>query len=316
MLRLVLNRMFWGLATLVGVAMFIFAAVEALPGDTCTAYLGRAAQGTRLENCRRDFGLERPAVERFAEWAGGMMQGDLGYSMKRHKPIADVVFPRLRNTALLAFAAALVGIPAAIALGVVAGLWRDRPPDVVVSTTAIVAMTLPEFVSSTLLILIFSAWLGWSSGIVTANVNAPIADLLPALPMPVIALALIMTAHILRMVRTSVIDVMASEYVQMARLRGMPYRRMVWRYVLPNALLPTISLVALTIAWLLGGVVVIEVVFNYPGIGRLSVDAVSDRDLPTVQCIALIMSAIYIVANLAADLLSLLLNPRLRTARI
>ncbi len=315
MLRLVLNRMFWGLATLVGVAMFIFAAVEALPGDTCTAYLGRAAQGTRLENCRRDFGLERPAVERFAEWAGGMMQGDLGYSMKRHKPIADVVFPRLRNTALLAFAAALVGIPAAIALGVVAGLWRDRPPDVVVSTTAIVAMTLPEFVSSTLLILIFSAWLGWSSGIVTANVNAPIADLLPALPMPVIALALIMTAHILRMVRTSVIDVMASEYVQMARLRGMPYRRMVWRYVLPNALLPTISLVALTIAWLLGGVVVIEVVFNYPGIGRLSVDAVSDRDLPTVQCIALIMSAIYIVANLAADLLSLLLNPRLRTAR-
>ena len=134
--------------------------------------------------------------------------------------------------------------------------------------------------------------------------------------MPVIALALIMTAHILRMVRTSVIDVMASEYVQMARLRGMPYRRMVWRYVLPNALLPTINLVALTIAWLLGGVVVIEVVFNYPGIGRLSVDAVSDRDLPTVQCIALIMSAIYIVANLAADLLSLLLNPRLRTARI
>jgi peptide/nickel transport system permease protein len=316
MLRLILNRVFWGLVTLAGVAIFIFAAVETLPGDTCTAYLGRAAQGTRLENCRRDFGLERPAVERFAEWAGGMMRGDLGYSMKRHKPIADVVLPRLRNTALLAFAAALVGIPAAIALGVIAGLWRDRPPDVIVSTTAIVAMTLPEFVSSTLLILIFSAWLGWSSGIVTANVNAPIADLLPALPMPVIALALIMTAHILRMVRTSVIDVMASEYVQMARLRGMPYRRMVWRYVLPNALLPTINLVALTIAWLLGGVVVIEVVFNYPGIGRLSVDAVSDRDLPTVQCIALIMSAIYIVANLAADLLSLLLNPRLRTARI
>jgi peptide/nickel transport system permease protein len=316
MLKLVLNRVIWGLATLVGVAMFIFAAVEYLPGDACTAYLGRAAQGTRLENCRRDFDLERPATERFADWAGGMLQGDLGYSMKRHKPIADVVLPRLRNTALLAFAAALIGIPAAIALGVVAGLWRDRPPDVAVSTAAIIAMTLPEFVSSTLLILVFSAWLGWSSGIVIANVNAPIADLLPALPMPVIALALIMTAHILRMVRTSVIDVLASEYVQMARLKGMPYWRMVWRYVLPNALLPTINLVALTVAWLLGGVVVIEVVFNYPGIGRLSVDAVSDRDLPTVQCIALIMSTIYIVVNLAADLLSLLLNPRLRSARI
>jgi peptide/nickel transport system permease protein len=316
MLRIVLNRLLWGVATLAGVAMFIFAAVEALPGDACTAYLGRAAQGTRLENCRRDFDLNRPAIERFADWAGGMLQGDLGYSMKRHKPIAEVVLPRLRNTAVLAFAAALAGIPVAIALGVIAGLWRDRPPDVAVSTAAIVAMTLPEFVSATLLILVFSAWLGWSSGIVTANVNAPIADLLPALPMPVIALALIMTAHILRMVRTSVIDVMASEYVQMARLKGMPYWRMVWRYVLPNALLPTINLVALTIAWLLGGVVVIEVVFNYPGIGRLSVDAVSDRDLPTVQCIALIMSAIYIFVNLAADLLSLALNPRLRSARL
>lgn len=315
MLRLVLNRVFWGLATLAGVALFIFVAVETLPGDACTAYLGRAAQGTRLENCRQDFGLQRPAVERFADWAGGMLQGDLGYSMKRHKPIADVVFPRLRNTALLAFAAALVGIPLAIALGVLAGLRRDRPTDVTISTAAIVAMTLPEFVSSTLLILIFSAWLGWSSGIVTANASAPISDLLPALPMPVIALALIMTAHILRMVRTSIIDVLASEYVQMARLKGVPYGQMVWRYVLPNALLPTINLVALTIAWLLGGVVVIEVVFNYPGIGRLSVDAVSDRDLPTVQCIALVMSVIYIVTNLAADLLSLALNPRLRTAR-
>lgn len=315
MLKLVLNRLLWGLATLAAVAMFIFAAVEALPGDACTAYLGRAAQGTRLENCRRDFGLDRPAVERFVEWAGGMLQGDLGHSMKRHKPIADVVLPRLRNTALLALAAALVGIPVAIGLGVVAALWRDRPPDVVVSTAAIMAMTLPEFVSATLLILVFSAWLGWSSGIATVNVNAPIAELLPALPMPVIAVSLIMTAHILRMVRTSVIDVMASEYVQMARLKGMPHRRIVWRYVLPNALLPTVNLVALTVAWLLGGVVVIEVVFNYPGIGRLSVDAVSDRDLPTVQCIALIMSAIYIVVNLAADILSLVLNPRLRTAR-
>lgn len=316
MLRLVLNRMFWGLATLAGVAMFIFVAAESLPGDACTAYLGRAAQGTRLENCRRDFNLERPAIERFAEWAGGMLQGDLGHSMKRHKPIADVVLPRLRNTALLAFAAALIGIPVAIALGVIAGLWRDRPPDVVVSTAAIVAMTLPEFVSSTLLILVFSAWLGWSSGIAIVNVNAPLGDLLPVLPMPVIALSLIMTAHILRMVRTSVIDVLASEYVQMARLKGMPYWRMIWRYVLPNALLPTINLVALTIAWLLGGVVVIEVVFNYPGIGRLSIDAVSDRDLPTVQCIALVMAAIYIMVNLAADLLSLMVNPRLRAARL
>jgi peptide/nickel transport system permease protein len=306
MIKLFMQRVVLGLLTLVFVSGIVFVAVEALPGDACTAYLGRMAKGTRLENCRRDFGIERPALT---------LQGNLGISLKRNKPISDIVGMRLRNTLVLGLSATLIGVPLAIFLGIIAGLWRDRPPDLWVSTIAIFAMTIPEFVSSTLLILVFSAWLGWLPGIVTTPPNAPLVEFLSDIILPIIALALVMTAHILRMVRTSVIDVMASDYVQMARLKGVPYWRMVFRHVLPNALLPTINLVALTIAWLLGGVVVIEVVFNYPGLGRLTIDAISDRDLALVQSIALLLAAVYIGLNLFADLLTLVANPRLRTMR-
>ena len=201
------------------------------------------------------------------------------------------------------------------AVGIIAGLWRDRPPDLWVSMLAIIAMTVPEFVSATLLILVFSIWLGWLPGIVTTPPDAPLFEFLSDIILPVAALALVMTAHILRMVRTSVINVMGSDYIQMAILKGVPYWRMVFRHVLPNALLPTINLVALTIAWLLGGVVVIEVVFNYPGLGRLTIDAISDRDLALVQAIALLLATVYIGLNLFADLLTLVANPRLRTMK-
>jgi len=313
MFRLIIRRLALGLLTLVLVSGIVFVAVEALPGDACTAYLGRMAQGKRLENCRRDFGLERPALTRYVEWTAAAVQGDLGISLKRNKPISDIIGPRLRNTLVLGLAATMIGVPIAVFLGIIAGLWRDRPVDLWVSTTAILAMTIPEFVSATMLILIFSIWLGWLPGIVTTPPNAPLFEFLSDIILPIVTLALVMTAHILRMVRTSVIDVMASDYIQMARLKGVPYWRMVFRHVLPNALLPTINLVALTIAWLLGGVVVIEVVFNYPGLGRLTINAIADRDLAMVQAIALILATIYVGLNLFADLLTLVVNPRLRT---
>jgi peptide/nickel transport system permease protein len=315
MFRLIIRRLALGLLTLVLVSGIVFVAVEALPGDACTAYLGRMAQGKRLENCRRDFGLERPALTRYAEWTFAAVQGDLGISLKRNKPISGIIGPRLRNTLVLGLAATMIGVPIAVLLGIIAGLWRDRPVDLWVSTTAIFAMTIPEFVSATMLILVFSIWLGWLPGIVTTPPDAPLLEFLSDIVLPIVTLALVMTAHILRMVRTSVIDVMASDYIQMARLKGVPYWRMVFRHVLPNALLPTINLVALTIAWLLGGVVVIEVVFNYPGLGRLTINAISDRDLAMVQAIALILATIYVGLNLFADLLTLVVNPRLRTMR-
>ena len=315
MVRLIARRLALGVITIMLVSGIIFVGLELLPGDACTAYLGQAAQGKRLDNCRQDFGLKRPALTRYVEWIGGVVRGDFGVSIKGKKPVSETVGNRFRNTLILGAAASLVGIPLAILLGIIAALWRDRPPDLWVSTTAIFAMTIPEFVTSTVLILIFSVWLGWLPGIVVTRPDAPLFEFLSDIILPIIALALTMTAHMLRMVRTSVIDVMASDYVQMAQLKGVPYWQRVFRHVLPNALLPTINLVALMIAWLLSGTVVIEVVFNYPGLGRLMIQAIFFRDLVMVQAIALILATLYIGLNLFADLLTLVANPRLRTMR-
>jgi len=313
MLRMLLRRLFLGAVTVVIVSVIIFAGVEILPGDACTAFLEREAQGRLLENCREAQGLNRSAAERYIDWAASALRGDLGVSANGGVSIAELVGNRLGNSLLLAACALALGVPLAIFLGVVTGLWRDRWVDLVFSTGAIFAMTIPEFVSATLLILVFSVWLGWLPGIVLTPADAPVAEFFPEILLPVIVLAMVMTAHILRMVRSSVIEVMAGDYVQMATLKGVPYWRIVFRHALPNALLPAINVVALTIAWLLGGVVVIEVVFNYPGLGRMMIDAISDRDLPVVQAIALIVATVYVVVNLTADLLTMVLNPRLRT---
>lgn len=315
MIKLILQRLGLALFTLFTVCVLVFGVTEALPGDVCTAYLGRDAQGVRLENCRQERNLDQPALQRFGDWGMGVIQGDLGTSLKRNKPINDLISTRMRNTAVLGLSAALIGIPLAIVLGVLAALRRDRTPDMVISGGSIFAMTIPEFVTATVLIYIFSIQLQWFPAVTTVRHNAPIADLLPNIILPMITLALVMMAHILRMIRSAMIDVMASDFVQMARLKGVPYWRIVFLHALPSAMLPAINIIALTIAWLLGGVVIIEQVFNYPGIGTLMIRAIYDRDLPLVQAIALILAAVYVACNLLADLSSLALNPRLRSAR-
>ena len=201
-------------------------------------------------------------------------------------------------------------------LGIITALWRDKLPDIMISTITIFSMTIPEFISATLLILIVAIWLGWLPGIVIIPSDATFYELLSNIILPVVAISMIMTAHMARMVRSSVIQVMASDYVQMAILKGVPYWKMVFRHVLPNALLPAINVVALTIAWLLGGVVVTEVVFNYPGLGRLVIESISNRDLPVVQALAIILASIYVGINLIADLMTLMLNPRLKSLQI
>ena len=313
MLRMLLRRCVLGAVTVAIVSAIIFLGVELLPGDACTAFLERDAKGQMLENCRKDFGLDRPALTRYFEWAGNALQGDLGMSASGRKSIAELVGHRMKNSLLLAAVSLSVGVPMAIFLGVITGLWRDRPIDLFFSTAAILAMTIPEFVSATVLILIFSVWLGWLPGIVVTSASAPASEFFPEILLPVFVLAMVMMAHILRMVRSSVIEVMAGDYIQMATLKGVPYWRIVFSHALPNALLPAINVVALTIAWLLGGVVVIEVVFNYPGLGRMMIDAISDRDLPVVQAIALIVASIYVCINLTADLMTMIANPKLRT---
>jgi len=263
MLRLLIRRLALGGVTILLVSLIIFAGVEILPGDACTAFLEREARGKLLENCRSELKLNRPAAQRYLDWASSAVRGDLGVSAGSKSSIAELVGDRLKNTLLLAFSAMLAGIPLALLLGIVSGLWRDKPADLVISTVTIFAMTIPEFVTATLLILVFSVWLGWVPGIVLTSADAPIAEFFPEILLPMTVLALVMAAHILRTVRSSVIETMASDYAQMATLKGVPYWRVVIRHVLPNALLPTINVVALTIAWLLGGVVVVETVFNY-----------------------------------------------------
>ena len=313
MLQMISRRLFLGIITVFLVSVIIFTGVEILPGDACTAFLERDANGKLLENCRIEQGLNAPAISRYVDWVSGALVGDLGTTLNGQKKIIDLVGFRLRNTLLLASMATLIGVPLALFLGVVAALWRDRAADLTISTFTIGAMSIPEFVLATLLILVFSIWLGWIPGIVLTSYDAPLGEFFPAIFLPVIVLTLVMTAHILRTVRSSVIEAMASDYAQMATLKGVPYWRIVFRHVLPNALLPVINVVALTIAWLLGGVVVIESVFNYPGLGRMMIDSISDRDLPVTQAIALIIASVYVAVNLTANILTMMANPRLRT---
>ena len=314
MLILVLKRILLGLITLFIVSLITFVGVE--PGDACTTYLEREAYGAALEACYKRLGLDIPAYERYVSWAIGVIQGDFGYSLSGEMKINDVLGPRVKNSLVLASASILIGIPIALLLGIITALWRDKMPDIIISTFTIFSMTIPEFISATLLILIVAIWLEWLPGIVIVPTGASVSELLPNIILPVIAISMIMTAHMARMVRSSVIQVMASDYVQMAILKGVPYWKMVFKHVLPNALLPAINVVALTIAWLLGGVVVTEVVFNYPGLGRLVIESISNRDLPVVQALAIILASIYVIINLIADLLTLMLNPRLKSLQI
>ena len=316
MFFLVIKRILLGLITLFIVSLITFAGVEVLPGDACTTYLERQAFGEALEACYQRLGLNVPAYERYISWAWGVLHGDFGYSLSGEMKINEVLGPKVKNSLVLASASILIGIPIALLLGIITALWWDRLPDIVISTVTIFSMTIPEFISATLLILIVAIWLEWLPGIVIVPTDASIYELLPNIILPVIAISMIMTAHMARMVRSSVIQVMASDYVQMAILKGVPYWKMVFRHVLPNALLPAINVVALTIAWLLGGVVVTEVVFNYPGLGRLVIESISNRDLPVVQALAIILASIYVGINLIADLTTLMLNPRLKSLQI
>jgi peptide/nickel transport system permease protein len=312
MIGLILRRFGFAAFTIGFVSLIMFAAVEALPGNVCTSFLQRFAQGPRLERCIEQQGLNRPAIERYADWVGGAAQGDFGYSLKKRKPINELIGERFANTALLGGLAALLAIPLAVFLGIAAGVRRDKPLDLSLSGAAMLAMTIPEFVTATALIYVFAIVLQWFPAVTIMRSGMGFMDMLPNIVLPVLVLSAVLIAHIMRMMRASVIDVMASDYVQMARLKGVPEREIIRRHVVPNAMIPALNVIALTVAWLLAGVVVVEKVFNYPGLGTLMIQAIYDRDLPLVQAIALIFSVIYVGVNLLADLAALMIDPRLR----
>lgn len=315
MLTLVAQRLMWALLVFALVSVVVFVMVELLPGDAATAYLGRNATPERLERVRADLGLNRPATERFFIWVGGIIRGDMGMSLARQKPVSDLLWVRLRNSVLVGLSAAVVSIPLALLLGIVSGLARDRWPDTVLSITTLFSMSLPEFVIGMLLIMIFSLQLKLLPAVTIVDDAAPLVELLPYTVLPVATLTLMMSGYLLRIIRNSIIDAMRSDHVQMAHLKGIPALRVVLWHALPGALLPAITTSALVIAWMIGNLVVIEAVFNYPGIGTLALSAIQDRDLPLAQAIVLVLAGCYLFINLLADILTLILNPRLGALR-
>jgi len=310
------RRLLLSVITLCLASLFVFAATEVLPGDPASQLLGKDASPELVANLREELELDRPATERFGDWITSSVQGDLGRSTVSQEPVTAELGPRLRNTLLLAIVTIVAGITLSLICGIVAALTRDRLPDVLISVLSLICISVPEFVLATALVLLFSITWPIFPAIVVADVNAPLSELLPSIWLPVIALTCMLSAYVIRMLRTSLIDVMASEHVTMAQLKGLPTRRIVLRHALPSALAPTINVVAVIIAWLIGGVVVVETIFNYPGIGAYAVQAVQNRDLPVLQALALLGAVTYVVTSLLADLAALALDPRLRGKRM
>ncbi|MGR2708815.1 ABC transporter permease [Pseudomonas sp. ArH3a] len=311
LLKLILQRLALGVLSLLAVSVIIFLAVGMLPGDIAQAMLGQSATPETVAAFRAQLGLDLPPLTRFAQWLLRLLHGDLGASLANQRPIAELIGARLGNTLSLAALAALVSVPTALVLGMLAALYRNSGFDRLLNTTALSAVSFPEFFVAYLLILVFSVKLGWFPSLSNLAPDASFGTVLVRSVLPVATLSLVVIAQMMRMTRASLINLLASPYIEMARLKGISQSRIIWRHALPNALAPIVNVVALNLAYLVVGVVVVEVVFVYPGLGQLLVDSVSKRDIPVVQACSLIFAATYILLNTTADVLSIASNPRL-----
>ncbi len=312
--RMIGQRLLFGVLTLLIISIVIFGATELLPGDLARALLGQSATPETLAALREQLGLNEPAYIRYFNWLGAALQGDFGVSMANKRPIADLISSRLGNTLFLALYAAAMSVPLSLLLGVLAALWRNSLFDRTANALALSAISFPEFFVAYILVF-WLAQAGFFPSMSNVNATTGFAERLYLCFLPALTLTLVVTAHMMRMTRAAIINLMAQPYIEMARLKGMSPLRVILRHALPNALAPIINVVALNLAYLITGVVVVEVVFVYPGLGQLMVDAVSNRDIAVVQAIALIFAAAYVLLNLLADVLSTLSNPRLLHAR-
>lgn len=308
--RMIGQRLLLGVLTLFIISVVIFGATELLPGDLARELLGQSATEETLAALREQLGLNEPAPVRYWNWLTGVLQGDFGVSMATQKPISELVGARLGNTLFLALYAAALSVPLSLLLGVLAALWRNSVFDRASNALALTAISFPEFFVAYILIL-WLAQTGLFPSMVRITGATTTGDLLYSAFLPALTLTLVVTAHMMRMTRAAIINLMASPYIEMARLKGLSPMRVVLRHAVPNALAPIINVVALNLAYLITGVVVVEVVFVYPGLGQLMIDAVTNRDIPVVQAIALIFASAYVLLNLLADVLSTVTNPRL-----
>ena len=316
LLKLILIRLGLGVLTLLMVSVVVFAATQLLPGDPAQAILGKeSADKARYEALRRELNLDQPLYAQYFGWLGGVVQGDMGTSLvQQDVPVTDLLADRLLNSATLVLLAALLSVPLSILIGSLSAVWRDSRFDTSANLVNLMLAALPEFVTGIILVLLFAtAVFNWLPAVSRIDPQIPLYDQLELFILPAITLCLAVIPYISRMLRASTIEVLESEYVMMARLKGLSGSIVLWRHALPNAIVPTLQVIALNLAWLAGGIVTVEYLFGFPGIGQALVDAVANRDIPTVQALCLLIAAVYVVLNLVADVVTILISPRLRT---
>lgn len=315
MLRLIAQRLGLGLLTLLAASVLIFAGTEILPGDLASAVLQNSATPESLAEMRKELGLDRPATVRYVEWLGNAAVGDFGRSLASQRDVVQEIAPRLKNTLFLASYAALVAVPLAVALGLMAAIWQGGIYDRAVNFVTLLTISVPEYLVGYILIKYLSVRLGWFPSLANVTPDTPLLARIGLTFLPMLTLVLVVMAHMMRMTRASVLQIMASPYIEMAFLKGLPKWRVVVRHAFPNALAPIINVIALDLAYLITGVVIVEAVFVYPGLGQLMVDAVSKHDVPVVQACGLIFAGAFILLNMIADVAAILSNPRLRHPR-
>ena len=311
LLRVVAQRFALGLLTLFIVSLVIASIVELLPGDITQAILGQTATPETVEAFRRELGIDRPVHERYIEWLRGMVTGDMGKSLANKREISELVGTRLSNTLFLGGFAAAIAVPLSLILGLLAALYRNSVFDRGINLFTLTSISFPEFFVAYILILLFAVKTGWFPGISNVSKDLPLGDKLFRTLLPAATLTLVVVAHMMRMTRAAIINLLSSDYIEMAHLKGIRPMRVIFYHALPNAWGPIVNVIALNLAYLVVGVVIVEVVFVYPGLGQLLVDSVSKRDVLVVQACSMIFAGVYILLNLLADIVSIVTNPRL-----
>ena len=311
-LKLVVQRIALGLLLLLAVSLLIFMGTEALPGDVAQASLGQSATPEALANLRESLGLNQPSYIRYFQWLGGILTGDFGTALTNGQDIGQAIGQRLGNTLFLASCAAVISVPLAILLGLIAARYNGRWPDKVISGVTLSTISLPEFVAAYFVIFLLTQVIPIFQPVAMVFPGMSFWDRLQAVALPVIVLVLVVLAHMMRMTRAAILNVMQSAYIETAELKGLSPMRVIWQHAFPNAIAPIVSVVVLNLAYLVVGVVVVEVVFSYNALGQYLVDHVAKRDLPVVQAVGLIFAAVYIGLNILADVIAIIANPRLR----
>ena len=310
--RLLARRLLLGALTLLAISLVIFLTAEVLPGDIAARVLGRESTAEARAAFRERLNLDQPVHQRYWLWIQGVVRGDFGQALTNDREVADIIAPRLRSTLVIGGVAFALYIPVTIVLASLAAIYRDRALDGLISVLTLIGLSVPEFVSGTVLLIVFAVIFPIFPVMSLLDQAETPLEALRTLALPAITLTTIMAVYAIRMLRDNLIDVLDSEYVRMATLKGLPRLQVIFRHALPNAIVPALNVTALNLAYLIGGVVLVERVFSYPGLGSLLVDSILLRDVPVIEAVALLVSAIYVFANLFADAMAIVLNPRLR----